>query len=378
MKLVEFKKVTGNCKTPLLEKARIDHAEDLIFWEGSRGALRAISQIESLAKNPKNLTIKWDGAPAVVFGRNPNGEFIFTDKHGFHAKTYDGRPTNPDDLKGMIGSRAEKNPAKADSYERYASKLAPVFTFAEKAIPNKFQGYYNGDMLYFESPQVRENRFVFKPNVVEYSVDTTSDLGKRIAKSKAGVVVHNMMSEQGRILPIDDLKTIQGNQFLVIPPTTVNKKVNIDTNALNRIKSVVSQNANAIDALLDKNKLASMKLTDLPNTLYTYTNSCVERNCLINLGSDFSRWLMTSSVSDPKKQKIIEYVKQNMNAFVALWNTVSGIMKAKDNIIGQLDTAQGDVQATVNGKPGGEGYVLGDIKLVRRSGFTKANRAINR
>ena len=87
---------------------------------------------------------------------------------------------------------------------------------------------------------------------------------------------------------------------------------------------------------------------------------------------------MTSSVSDPKKQKIIEYVKQNMNAFVALWNTVSGIMKAKDNIIGQLDTAQGDVQATVNGKPGGEGYVLGDIKLVRRSGFTKANRAINR
>ena len=159
---------------------------------------------------------------------------------------------------------------------------------------------------------------------------------------------------------------------------SVNKQVNIDTNALNRIKSVVSQNANAIDALLDKNKLASMKLTDLPNTLYTYTNSCVERNCLINLGSDFSRWLMTSSVSDPKKQKIIEYVKQNMNAFVALWNTVSGIMKAKDNIIGQLDTAQGDVQATVNGKPGGEGYVLGDIKLVRRSGFTKANRAINR
>ena len=38
----------------------------------------------------------------------------------------------------------------------------------------------------------------------------------------------------------------------------------------------------------------------------------------------------------------------------------------------QLDTAQGDVQATVNGKPGGEGYVLntpqGNIKLVKRSG----------
>ena len=67
---------------------------------------------------------------------------------------------------------------------------------------------------------------------------------------------------------------------------------------------------------------------------------------------------------------------------MALWKVVSGIMIAKDNIIKQLDRSKGVVNATVNGKPGGEGYVLkspkGNIKLVRRSGFTKANRAINR
>ena len=67
MKLVEFKKVTGNCKTPLLEKARIDHAEDLIFWEGSRGALRAISQIESLAKYPKNIFVGLPGYQLNLF-----------------------------------------------------------------------------------------------------------------------------------------------------------------------------------------------------------------------------------------------------------------------------------------------------------------------
>ena len=51
MKLVEFKKVTGNCKTPLLETGgRIDHAEDLVFWNGSQGALNAIRQLEGLAK----------------------------------------------------------------------------------------------------------------------------------------------------------------------------------------------------------------------------------------------------------------------------------------------------------------------------------------
>jgi len=75
-------------------------------------------------------------------------------------------------------------------------------------------------------------------------------------------------------------------------------------------------------------------------------------------------------------------VKGNIKAFSKLWILVGGIMKVKDSIINQLDRSQGDISATINGKPGGEGYVLGspegNIKLVNRSGFTKANRAINR
>ena len=206
MKLVEFKKVTGNCKTPLLETGgRIDHAEDLVFWNGSQGALNAIRQLEGLAKNTNNLTIKWDGSPAVVFGRNPNGEFIFTDKSGFHAQGYDGRATNSADLKGMIKDRAKKNPSKTNSYKAYADKIVPIFNTVAKAIPNKFQGYFNGDMLYFAKPEQANGRYVFKPNVVEYSVDAKSELGKKIGQSKAGVVVHNMMSEQGQISQIKEL-----------------------------------------------------------------------------------------------------------------------------------------------------------------------------
>ena len=71
-----------------------------------------------------------------------------------------------------------------------------------------------------------------------------------------------------------------------------------------------------------------------------------------------------------------------MNAISKLGNLVGGIMTVKDSIINQLDSAQGDITATINGKPGGEGYVLGspegNMKLVKRSGFTRANRAINR
>ena len=114
-----------------LSPARIHHAEDLIFWEGSAGAMRAVQQLEQLAKGTQSLTIKWDGSPAVVFGRNPNGEFIFTDKHGFMAKSYDGRATNPEDLE-RCNHAESKRQKQTKSYRAYASKMKSVFEIFQK------------------------------------------------------------------------------------------------------------------------------------------------------------------------------------------------------------------------------------------------------
>lgn len=48
--------------TIITESARIQHAEDIIFWEGSAGALRAVSALRSLAdRGHQDVTIKWDG-----------------------------------------------------------------------------------------------------------------------------------------------------------------------------------------------------------------------------------------------------------------------------------------------------------------------------
>ena len=377
MRLVEFKEVDK--KNVALKESRIQHAEDLIFWEGSKGAIRAIEQLQSLSKSTQSLTIKWDGSPAVVFGRNPNGEFIFTDKSGFVAKGYDGRATNPEDLKSAIMGRG-KDPSKKKSQSQYASKMASVFNTMAEAVPENFQGYFVGDMLYFNTPKKTGNSLVFKPNVVQYNVDVNSEIGQKIANSKVGVVVHHTLTEDGKILPIKDLDMIQGS-VLAIPPTTINKKDPIQVKGLDQLKSLVNNSGADIDKLLNKNKIAQMKLTDLPNILYTYTNSKVDTG-LKRLGDDFLRWLAASAVSQPKRIKIKEYVTANMNAFSKLWNLVGGIMTVKDSIINQLDSAQGDITATINGKPGGEGYVLGspegNMKLVKRSGFTRANRAINR
>ena len=104
---------------------------------------------------------------------------------------------------------------------------------------------------------------------------------------------------------------------------------------------------------------------------------------LDNLGKDFVKWLSTrNDISRVKQQKIIEYIKQNMNAWTSLFEVITGIMKAKDSIIADLDKNPNAVKAKTDGKEGGEGYVLahpeGDIKLVNRAVFTAANRAVER
>ena len=69
MKLVEFKKTSGKCKA-IVESARIQHAEDLILFQGHQGALKAIDMLKDIAGGKQGVSIKWDGSPAVVFGFN--------------------------------------------------------------------------------------------------------------------------------------------------------------------------------------------------------------------------------------------------------------------------------------------------------------------
>ena len=155
----------------------------------------------------------------------------------------------------------------------------------------------------------------------------------------------------------------------------------VDMAQIKSLSSLVQSNGPAIDSFLDRSKLAAMKVSDFSQILYTYLNSKVDKG-LDNLGKDFVQWLTASKVSKPKQAKLIEYVKENIQAFQAIWQTVNGIMKVKDNIIDQLEQQSTDIKASIGNTPGGEGYVLqnpgGDIKLVNRSGFSKANRAVQR
>lgn len=351
----------------------LQHAEDLVIVDGSAGAMRALDSLAAMADNVGDVTIKWDGSPAVYFGRNEQGQFILTDKSGFVAKGYDGKVTSPADLEKMLLSRGKTEPD--ESRKRFAASMAGIWDKFESIVDPKFRGYVFGDLLYQSTPQKDKNGdWTFTPNTVTYHIPEDSDLGKRIGNTVAGIVVHQYVSLDGQEQPIKGpIKGIntQG-PVLVVGPTTVTEAPSIDTAQLDSARAFVKSNAKLIDTLLDDAKLAANKMTDFKAILYKFVNQQVKTRDLTNLDSRFEQWLGTSGVSAPKQAKIAELRQTQPKAFAAVFNTLEMIMKIKDNIIDQLDVTS-PVKASIAGQRGGEGYVKGDIKLVPRTKFTAAN-----
>lgn len=397
MRFFEFKEVLATSTKILTEGARIDHAEDIVFWEGSRGAARAIESLKSLEQGAhQDVTIKWDGSPAVIFGRDEEGNFVFTDKSGFSAKGYDGKAKSARDLQQMLLNRPGANnpdPKKAAAYKSFVANMSDVYDEFEKALSKDFRGYLKGDMLYFNTPDLEDGQFIFTPNIVTYKVKESSPVGQKIGRSKAGIVIHRLVDENGAERPLEgnEVETIiQGEEVLVLPPVSVQQPPKVDDSAIKELQTILSKNASAIDKLLDENTLVANKVKDLPQIFYTYVNSKVDTG-LGELAKGFVPWLKTSKVSAAKQAKIIDMINGNINGFNAIWQLVAGIMRVKNDIIRQLETQDSDITASIGPHgpvassahgEGGEGYVLahpaGDIKLVSREYFTKANRSVER
>ena len=69
----------------------LTHLEELILTNQNEGAVRAINYLEALTEvldsnTPRavNATVKYDGAPAVVMGSDPNGNFFVGSKSVFN------------------------------------------------------------------------------------------------------------------------------------------------------------------------------------------------------------------------------------------------------------------------------------------------------
>ena len=356
-------KLVGEAKSD----ARIQHVEDKIIWDGVAGGKSAIAILKNLEKSTDDATIKWDGSPAIVFGRNEKGEFVLTDKSGFTAKGYQGKVTSGEDLEKMFLGRGKEAPD--ENRKQFASNMRNIWSTFESATPKDFSGYVLGDLLYYTTPSEVDGRLEFTPNTTTYRVDPNSAIGQKIKKSQTGVVIHKSIGLDGASGPAD-ASQFQTGALLVMPPVVVQKTPSVDVPGLDKLQSKLT---NDIDALL--NPSPELKMSDFPDTIYAYVNAKTKAGSLQTLGQDFVKWIDSNpKISPAKQQRVLAHVGQYKTAMSNLFAFISGVMNIKNRIIDELDQQESDIEAYTNGERGGEGYVIGgDTKLVNRDKFTKAN-----
>jgi len=167
------------------KNTHLEHIEDLVFLQGASGAQSALQYINSVRDmlenggDSGNITVKWDGAPAIFAGIDPSDGKFFVGTKGVFSKT----------------GKLIKSTADLDKYG-YEGGIREKLAVALKLLSGLgIQGVLQGDMMYTKSDLETadidgESSWVFQPNTIAYAVPKSSELGKRIAASQMGIIFH--------------------------------------------------------------------------------------------------------------------------------------------------------------------------------------------
>ena len=179
----------------------LEHIEDEIFNFGIEGGRASINFIRSLrdmlmsgSSRSVNVTVKWDGAPAIFCGKHPETGKFFVAKKSLFNKT-----------PKFYTSIAEID---ADLSGQLAEKFKACFTnLKDIGIDNILQG----DLMFTKGDLTKEDingesYETFQPNTIMYAVPSTSKLASTMRKANVGIVFHTTYTGDS----LDDLKASFG------------------------------------------------------------------------------------------------------------------------------------------------------------------------
>ena len=168
------------------KNTHLEHLEDDIINRGSAGGVNAINFLKSvrdmLAGNSGakiNTTVKWDGAPAIICGVNPeNGKFFVGTKSVFNVTP-------------------KINYTTADIRRNHSGAVAQKLSVCLNHLSSlNIKQILQGDLLFTNDKKSAsidgEKMITFTPNTITYAVQASSNIGKKIARAKMGIVFHTM------------------------------------------------------------------------------------------------------------------------------------------------------------------------------------------
>ena len=171
------------------KNTHMTHIEDLIIDGGVKGARQAILALRSMrdmlsgnAKAPIDITVKWDGAPAVFAGEDPRDGKFFVAKKGIFNQ-------NPKVYK----SHADID---ADTSGDLSKKLKLAFdNLKGLGIKDVIQGDFMFDKSDLKKEKINGvGHITFHPNTILYAVPLNTPLAKEIQKAKIGIIWHTSYS----------------------------------------------------------------------------------------------------------------------------------------------------------------------------------------
>ena len=385
------------------KNTHMTHVEDLVLYGGAKGVEQAIASLRSLrnslsgGESSSNVTVKWDGAPAVFAGQHPETGKFFVAKKGIFNK------------EPKVYTTVEE--VKADTSGDLQAKMIVAFNELQKL---GIKGIIQGDMMFTQDDLKTEiidgKKYVtFHPNTIVYAVPIES--AEDILKAKIGVVFHTQYTGKS----FETLKAsfnINTSSFKKIPSVwwrtadlkNVSKQASLSVADSKKLKDYIDS-AEAIFKKIKPTALASIyDDPDLAQKLEQYNNTFVRKGESLPSSDKMVKGLIDwmtarfekdieSKKSEAGKNAAREKMKKAMDFFSddnrknlqLIYELQFAIVNAKKMVIAQLDRIS-ELSTFVKTKDGfkvtgQEGYVaistdLGNqsaVKLVDRLEFSKNN-----
>jgi|TARA_A100001011_G_scaffold163371_1_gene171952 hypothetical protein len=385
------------------KRTHLEHIEDIVITDGYEGGKAVLDYFRGLLLTLKgtsseamSVSVKWDGAPAVVCGTNPdNGRFFVGTKSVF--------------AKNAKVNYTKKDIASNHGTDDLGQKLLKCLVHLKKL---NIQGVVQGDLLFTDEDITRKNiggkpHLTFTPNTITYAVPEGSDLSKQIDRAKVGIIFHTTytgeslaeMDAQGGadvtgFTKSDDVffdnatyKDVSGSAKFT------DEETKQFYNSIEKLEGLLNNVPRNLSAVLGQNQ-------DFIPTFQLYINAMVKQG---ELPSDVNNFLqgfrkfyadrMQQQIAGLKAQKALQLRQDKMKQMPVFLNrakkplqamlmfykavqTMKGFVLKKMNqamAIGSFSQTDSGLEVT---EP--EGFVAVDksgnaVKLVDRLGFSRRN-----
>ena len=337
---------------------RIPHPEDAIFVSLAE-AQKYVGALKEAIKNPGEVSIKWDGGIALIFGYTPAGEFYINDKYmpeGYYAKS-------PKDWETYDTTIKKSRTARPDLYEKIA--LIWDGLKADVVAP----GTYKGDLMSVGETPLVNGMYEFKPTTVTYRIPPNSPIGKLVAGKVGVIVVH-----QKDGAPWDGKTGLANNGNVAV----LNPKAGLSF----RLNDPVQLSGAATKAVTGPiGKQAEQFLAGLDGVAKAAIQKYFNHKITGQTNEDMVPWLQKNVSGKQYKALVGEnndgYLAQNEQGLAALTAVWNAVYVFKVNLADQLEQQVKGFEQWTAGKQAGEGFVVntsvGLVKLVNRGVFGVAH-----